>query len=156
MTGNPMRARRAPWGVRLAAGLVLLIGALASILVPALVVLHLIPRTATWLDMGSDLWWFVGVGAIAAISGLGSGIGLLRGSRSAYLTVLAQAGLGLAVSLNRAVGEGVDAGIAVGSAIAATLVAALAVPSGSRAFFRTVDAGRAADALPADTGPEQP
>jgi hypothetical protein len=83
--------RRSPWGVRVAAGVVLLIGALAAILVPSFVVLHLIPRTTTWLDLGTDLWWFIGVGTLAAISGLGSGIGLLRGNQSAYRAVLWQA-----------------------------------------------------------------
>jgi hypothetical protein len=139
--------RRSPWGVRVAAGVVLLIGALAAILVPTVVVLHLIARTAMWLDLGTDFWWFIGVGTLAAISGLGSGIGLLRGNQSAYRTVLAQAAVGLAICLIRAVRDGVDLGLALGIAIAATLVAALALPSSSRAHFHRVP-----DARPADAG----
>jgi hypothetical protein len=140
-----MQISRAPGGIRLAAGLVLLMGALAAILVVSLVVLHFIPGTATWLDVGSDPWLYVGVGSFVAVSGLGSGIGLLRGSRSAYLTLLTQVGLGMVVSLIRAGREGIDTGLAVGIGIAATLFAALTVPSASRAYFREVEPVRALD-----------
>jgi hypothetical protein len=140
-----MGVRRAPWGVRIAAGLALLLGALASALVVLLVVLYLIPRTRTWLDMGTDLWLYVGFGAFFAISGLGSGIGLLRGNRSGYLTVLWQAGLGLVITVSRAFRDGVDLGLVIGAAIAATFIATLCLPT-SRAYFRTAeDAARTPD-----------
>jgi len=143
------RARRpAPWGVRIAAGVVLLIGALAAILVVVVLVLEFVPRATERIDLDVNVWLAVGFGTFAAVSGLGTGIGILRGNRPAYLTLLGQSGVGLAVTLTRATREGFDTGTAIAVGIAATLLAALTLPPRSRAFFREEDTGRPADARP--------